>query len=376
MKKVCIFFVNYGPYHLARVQATYSLAKVHHFEVIGLELAREEVEYSWITNTSGFSFPLHTVVKNKVLQEVPMLKVLYDLFFILNDLQSDIIVISGYSRPAMILALGWCLWKKKISILLSETTEQDFDRKYVQEKIKSWVVKLYQAALVGGKHHKKYLIKLGMKPETIFTGYDVVDNLQFSPDKIRSLPCSVKYKYFLAINRFIPKKNLITLLKAYKLYIQAKAQNYWHLILCGDGELRSELEETIIDLKLSSTVYLTGFLQQEQLLPYFAHAQCFIHASTTEQWGLVVNEALAAGLPVIVSNRCGCFEDLVLEGINGFGFDPYNTEELANLMIKMSSGEVNLEAMRAASLNHIQNFTPEHFARGLKQAIDYALAHR
>jgi len=373
MKRICIFFVNYGPYHLARVQATYDLAQVCHYNIIGLELARNEVEYSWITETSELKFPLYSVIKDKVLQEIPQAKTLYKLTLVLNSLKPDVIAISGYSHPAMLLALGWCLWNKKIPILLSETTEQDFNRRYIQEKIKSWIAQLYKAALVGGKPHKQYLIKLGIKPEAIFMGYDVVDNFKFSPDQIRSLPCPVEYKYFLAINRFIPKKNLITLLRVYSVYVQTDTLNSWHLIISGDGELRSDLEKTIIDLKLSSRVHLTGFLQQEQLLPYFAHAQCFIHASTTEQWGLVVNEAMAAGLPVLVSNRCGCFQDLVLEGINGFGFDPHNPEELVNLMLKMSSSEVNLEAMGAASLKHIQNFTPEHFARGLKQAIDYAL---
>ena len=195
------------------------------------------------------------------------------------------------------------------------------------------------------------------------------------PIKPGLYPPPIPKPYFLSINRFVNKKNLPLLISAYYCYRQKCGSNAWDLVLCGEGELRPQLEELISQYQLGSHIHLPGFLQQQELLPYFAHAQCFIHASTTEQWGLVVNEAMAAGLPVLVSNRCGCFQDLVLEGINGFGFDPNNTEELANLMCKMSSGEVNLEAMGAASLKHIQNFTPEHFAKGLKQAIDYALAH-
>jgi glycosyltransferase involved in cell wall biosynthesis len=117
-------------------------------------------------------------------------------------------------------------------------------------------------------------------------------------------------------------------------------------------------------------------LQQDELLPYFAHAKCFIHASTTEQWGLVVNEAMAAGLPVIVSNRCGCFEDLVVTGVNGFGFNPENQEELTNLMSKMSSVDVDLESMGKASLQHIEKYSPDYFAQGLNSAIEYALNNR
>ena len=181
--------------------------------------------------------------------------------------------------------------------------------------------------------------------------------------------------YFLSSNRFIPKKNLFFLLSAYSAYRQIAGANAWDLVLCGDGNLRSQIEQHITQLKIKDFVHLPGFLQQDDLLPYFAHASCFIHASIQEQWGLVVNEAMASGLPVLVSNRCGCFEDLVIEGVNGFGFDPENLQQLADLMLKMSSGEIDLQKMGQAALEHIQKFSPDYFAQGLVQAVEYALAH-
>jgi 1,2-diacylglycerol 3-alpha-glucosyltransferase len=147
------------------------------------------------------------------------------------------------------------------------------------------------------------------------------------------------------------------------------------LIICGDGTLRPQIEQQVRELNLQDSIHLPGFLQENELLPYFAHASCFVHASTQEQWGLVVNEAMAAALPVLVSNCCGCYEDLIIEGVNGFGFDPHNSQQLTELMLKMSSGEIDLAVIGQATLEHIQNFSPEHFAQGLKQAIDYALAH-
>jgi glycosyltransferase involved in cell wall biosynthesis len=139
--------------------------------------------------------------------------------------------------------------------------------------------------------------------------------------------------------------------------------------------LRHQIEQQINDLDLTKFVHLPGFLQQEELLPYFAHANCFIHASIQEQWGLVVNEAMAAGLPVIVSNRCGCFEDLVIEGVNGFGFDPEDKQALTDLMLKMSSKEIDLVAMGEASLQHIQKYSPDYFAQGLMKALKYSLGN-
>jgi glycosyltransferase involved in cell wall biosynthesis len=137
--------------------------------------------------------------------------------------------------------------------------------------------------------------------------------------------------------------------------------------------LRVQLEQQITNQAIQDYVHLPGFLQQQELLPYFAHASCFIHASVQEQWGLVVNEAMASGLPVLVSNRCGCYEDLIIEGVNGFGFDPENVQQLTDLMLKISSEKIDLQTMGNAALEHIQQFSPDYFAQGLIQAVNYAL---
>jgi glycosyltransferase involved in cell wall biosynthesis len=114
-------------------------------------------------------------------------------------------------------------------------------------------------------------------------------------------------------------------------------------VLLGDGELRSSLESQVSRLGLQGSVLLPGFKQYPELPEYYARAGAFIHASTTEQWGLVVNEAMASGLPVLVSNRCGCARDLVQDGVNGFTFDPYNVEQMAELMVRVWTMESGAE---------------------------------
>jgi glycosyltransferase involved in cell wall biosynthesis len=258
---------------------------------------------------------------------------------------------------------------------MSESKEDDAPRSWWRERIKNWLIKPYKAALVGGQSHKRYLIKLGVPDEAIFLGYDVVGNDFLHPEKIKFIPTPLKKPYFLAINRFVPKKNLLFLISSYAAYRQIAGNKAWDIVLSGDGQQRPQIEQLIAELGLQDVVHLPGFLQQDELLPYFAHASCFIHASIQEQWGLVVNEAMAAGLPVLVSNRCGCFEDLVIEGVNGFGFDPENSQQLTDLMVKVSSGEIDVEKMGHAALEHIQNFSPDYFAQGLMQAVEYALSH-
>jgi glycosyltransferase involved in cell wall biosynthesis len=125
---------------------------------------------------------------------------------------------------------------------------------------------------------------------------------------------------------------------------------------------------------VQDSVLLPGFKQYPDLPAYYGLASAFVHASTTEQWGLVVNEAMASGLPVLVSNRCGCAPDLVQEGVNGFTFDPCNVEQLAQLMFKVSAFQLfSFSAFGDASRRIIGAWGPERFASGLKAAVDKAL---
>lgn len=366
---------NYGPYHLARIEGLVNRCKDKKWEIFGIELSRSEEEYPWQIKVDQLPCEIISLIHNFSLEKSKFSDLIGKLISVLNRTTPDAVAISGYARPSMLVALLWCLWNRKPAILLSETTEYDETRSWWKEKIKTLLVKKYKAALVGGQPQKRYLIKLGMPSECIFLGYDVVGNDIFHPNQIKSLSCPLDKPFFLAINRFVSKKNLAFLLFAYGNYRQIVGTKAWDLVLCGDGELRLEIEEQITNQGIQDYVHLPGFMQQDQLLPYFAHAKCFIHASIQEQWGLVVNEAMAAGLPVLVSNRCGCYEDLIIEGVNGFGFDPENSRQLTELMQKMSSGAIDLNKMGQAASEHIQEFSPDYFAQGLMQAVEYALSH-
>jgi glycosyltransferase involved in cell wall biosynthesis len=146
------------------------------------------------------------------------------------------------------------------------------------------------------------------------------------------------------------------------------------MVLLGDGPLRPALQSQIEAFKLQDHIQLPGFRQYPELPSYYALAGAFIHASTIEQWGLVVNEAMASGLPVIVSNRCGCARDLVKEGLNGFTFDPFNADALAQLMSRVARlDEEGKAKMGAESRRIIAEWGVKRFADGLESAVAKAL---
>jgi glycosyltransferase involved in cell wall biosynthesis len=255
------------------------------------------------------------------------------------------------------------------------------------------VVSSFSAGLAGGQLQREYLVTLGLPRNRIFTGYDVVDNDYFAQraNEVRGKKEELrrKYrlpeKYFLASARFVPKKNLPMLIRAYARYRQLADSREdgqrttdnrpWDLVLLGDGPRKADLCRLISDFRLHGHVHLPGFIQYRELPAYYALADAFVHASTTEQWGLVVNEAMATGLPVIVSNRCGCVPDLVAEGENGFTFNPESVEDLGKLMIDVSRlSDRRLKEMRAESRRIVAGFTPTHFAAATQRAIDVAKA--
>jgi 1,2-diacylglycerol 3-alpha-glucosyltransferase len=270
---------------------------------------------------------------------------------------------------------------------MSESAREDEHRTWWKEFIKRQIVDLYSAAHVGGRRHIEYLVELGMPRDRIFTGYDVVDNAYFErrafeirnsnppqADEIREKH-GLPENYFLASARFIEKKNLPRLIRAYAEYREKPeltGSAPWDLVLLGDGPLRETLNSQLSTLNLHANVHLPGFKAYNELPVYYAFAKAFVHASTTEQWGLVVNEAVASGLPVIVSDRCGCVPELV-QG-NGFTFDPFDEHELAERLLRLASlTDDERKRLGDVGCKIAANFGSDRFGEGLEQAAQLVI---
>ncbi|MEN3940959.1 glycosyltransferase [Prosthecobacter sp. SYSU 5D2] len=373
---VALLFDHFGPYHLARLRAAGGAADVR-----GIEFYRRSADYGWAV-AEGRAANVETLVLSAGRPAGWKGAFKTALEGALNELRPEVVVVPGWSAFESLWALKWCLANNVPAVVMSESCAHDERRSWLTEWVKGRVLGLFSAGLAGGRLHRDYLMRLGMAEEQIFLGYDAVDNEYFrtSAKKAKAggkMPLSMAdltAPYFLASARFITKKNLPLLLRAYARYREA-AGRPWSLVLLGDGPMRAELEALVVELKLEDCVLLPGFKQYEELPAYYAHARVFIHASTTEQWGLVVNEAMASGLPVLVSNRCGCAADLVRDGVNGYTFDPRDSEVLAQLMLRMSRlSDEELGRMGRAGEEIISQWGPERFAHGLLGAAEAATA--
>lgn len=378
--RVAVLFERLGPYHHARLNAAGKLLSVW-----GIEACAEETTYAWDKVEGSKFFQRRTLTSRRTDDPEWRRELHQAMWHALDDIQPQVVVVPGWASPDAFSSLAWCVARKVPAVVMTESTYWDEPRSAGKEWVKSRIVKLCAAGFAGGTPHAEYLARLGVPREKISLGYDIVDNDHFAnqADFVRGAAATnrklhgLPEKFFLASARFVEKKNLPGLIRAYGRYRdlaeQENRQDIWDLVLLGDGELKPQITALIAELGLTDEVYLPGFKQYHELPAYFGLAQVFVHASTTEQWGLVVNEAMASGLPVLVSNRCGCAQDLVMENANGFAFTPDHTEQLAQLMLKLSSSTFPLAEFGRESRRIIANWGPERFATGLRDAVNAAL---
>lgn len=377
--KIAVIFHRFGPYHLARMKAI-----ARRCSVLAIEEVARSSEYAWdvLTDTNE-SFRRVTLIQN---DELPIRRPAEEIARRIREVLSNhlptTIAVPGWSDPAALAALGWGLDNGVPCIVMSESTAFDEPRSIWKEWLKSRVVRLCAAGLAGGTPHAEYLHALGLPHSRSFTGYDAVDNDYFSfgakiareDQASERARLGVPEFYFLASARFVEQKNLPMLLKGFAAYYHSGGENAWKLVLLGDGPFRAELEELRRSLDLTDAVVIPGFKQYDVLPAYYGLAGAFVHASTREPWGLVVNEAMAAGLPVVVSNRCGCARDLIVNGKNGFVFNPFNPVELSEMMRRIAAASPEfLAALGAASQRIIETWSPAHFAENLLLAAEAAI---
>ena len=382
--RVAVLFQRFGPYHHARLNAAGRLLSVW-----GVEACAMEDTYAWDKVEGAQTFTRITLTDRDSGDRRWRQELHRKMWQALEEIKPQVVVIPGWSFADALSALWWCVQSNVPAVVMSESTAWDDKRHAGKEWVKRRLIKLNSAGLAGGTPHRDYLVQLGLMREQVFLGYDVVDNEYFRCEsgKARTDAASLRsrlglpVKYFLASARFVEKKNLFRLIQAFGRYRVLAGKSgvgnpeleNWSLVLLGDGPLKSDLQKFISELGLQASVQLPGFKQYDELPAYFGLASAFVHASTTEQWGLVVNEAMAAGLPVLVSNRCGCALDLVKDGVNGFTFDPGDTETLANLMFRLADGQFPIAEYGIASQRLVSTWGPERFATGLRDAVAVAL---
>lgn len=381
---LAISFTNCGPYHLARLRALSQALGAAGGRLIAYEIAGTERLYPWAREHGKEPFEWVTLFPNRTLETIPRSACSKAIREALQRDRPDIVAAVGYSRPESNALLRWAGRTGRPAILMSESQAIDHARVWWKEAVKRTRVRRFSSALVGGPPHRDYLVDLGMPRERIVLGYNAVDNERYarqaerarqSPEGREGLPRS---PYFLAVNRFTPEKNLARLVRAYAQYrTSTAAEGAWDLVLCGDGPGASEVDDAVRASGFADSIHRPGFLQADELSRWYAFASAFVHPSLLEPWGLVVNEAAACGLPLLVSDRAGCGATLVpeLPPTTGRRFNPLDVEALSSSlgwMASLASADRLALGQRARDL--VGQWGPERFAQGTLESMKIALS--
>lgn len=368
---IAVLFDMFGPYHLARLNG---LGVVE--PTVGIEINARCRTYDWERMETESRFKRRTLFNEDDSSQLTARQIISAVWAELDRARPDVVFVPGWISRGALAALRWSLSRGVPAVVMSESTRSDRKRVAWREIAKRRVVGLYGAGLVGGRPQRDYLVSLGMPIEHIALGYNVVDNAYFTAasaaartePKATRARIGVPSRFFLASARFIPIKNLLTLLDGYAAFRKRRPDSNCALVLLGDGGERSAIEAKRVALGLNDWVLLPGFKQYDELPSYYGLAEAFAHVSRIEPWGLVVNEAMASGLPVIVSSACGSATDLVKPGGNGFLIEHDDVAAIADAFAKLHDDPALSRRMATRSENIIADWGPERFAQGALEA--------
>jgi 1,2-diacylglycerol 3-alpha-glucosyltransferase len=290
----------------------------------------------------------------------------------LNKLRPRIVICGGYSYAASWEALLWARRHRVEFVLWSESTRQDArGRRSLVEWLKTYFLRRCDRFVVPGKASLDYLRLLTSPSANISTAPNAVDNSWFAVQAGNSRRHATEFRqtmklpsrFILFVGRLVPEKGVFDLLAAY-----AKLDNGLRsevgLVFAGDGSARTELERQATQIA-TGAVCFPGFAQREDLAKLYALAEFLVLPTHSEPWGLVVNEAMACGLPIIASNVAGCLADLVDDGWNGYAVPARDPEKLSAAIDSLARQPELRKQMSAHSLERIRNYSPEACADGL-----------
>ncbi len=234
--------------------------------------------------------------------------------------QPDQVIIIGFSLGTVKLWLR-SFWDKTPIIIWSGTTPTS-KHSFLRRMQRKLIMKRVSGYIAYGSKAKEYLVSMGSDPGKVYIAINTVDTTFFS-SKTSQLRQDLEEggdkKHLTYIGYLIPRKNVSRVLEVVKLL--AETRNDFILDLIGDGSDKEELERFVEENGMSSFVKFHGFKQKDELPFFLARSCCFLFQTDFDIWGLVLNEAMAAGVPCISSIHAGASHDLIIDGETGFVLD-------------------------------------------------------
>ena len=286
------------------------------------------------------------------------------VFRLLNSYEPDTVVISGWDHPTYWLAAYLARRHHKRLVLWSGSTAYESSwRRTLTLPFVRGLFRLVDCFVAYGSRSRDYLISLGAPRNKISISYNTTDLILYSRAvSLRRARQSALKKSFglsgkkvlLFYGQLIERKGILPLLQAFGTL--SARQTDLGLLVVGNGPLEPAVRNFIAEHPLSSSVKLFPYPGEKGIIKYFAASDLFILPSSEEVWGLVVNQALAAGLPVIATRQAGSTPDLIRHGINGLVIPDNSSGSITNGLSQILTQD--LQKMGTAATKSVRTFSP------------------
>jgi glycosyltransferase involved in cell wall biosynthesis len=299
------------------------------------------------------------------------------IYSLLAEAKPDVVIITGWQSLPLLQAL-WAAVRLGIPRIVRGDSNGLRLRPFLVRGLHRLLLSRFDAFLAVGMLNREFYSKYDIVDERIFSCPHFVDNNRFA-EQSRQEACERSalraawnipegHTCFLFAGKLEPKKRIMDLLRA--MDVARQRCPTIHLLVAGTGELMEEARQFAESRSLPVT--FAGFLNQSQITRAYAAADCLVLPSDYgETWGLVVNEAMACGLPAIVSDQVGCGPDLVEEGVTGGVFPCGNIDALALKLEAFASEPDRLVKMGDQARHRISNYSVDQAVQGTLQAIEF-----
>jgi glycosyltransferase involved in cell wall biosynthesis len=272
---------------------------------------------------------------------------------------ADAVILGGWNQPAFWEALAACRLRRVPVILWVESTRTD-ERSGRHEPVKRHLLRTIDAFLVPGAASREYLVHLGVGPERIAVAPNAVDPHIFGTAVRTRSDGPVR---LLAVGRLAREKGIDTLL-------QAADGLPVEIVLAGTGP-----EEPTLRRLAGRNVTFLGHVGRDALPEVYANADVLVMPSRSEPWGMALNEAALAGLPLVSTTVAGAARELIEESVNGFRVPPDDPIALRAALSRVIDDEQFRQAAGARSRELVSALTPAAWADSVSRLID-GLARR
>lgn len=285
------------------------------------------------------------------------------IFDKLNEINPDVVIGGSIVFFSGAIGLRWAKQHKKKFVMFDDGKPSDIKRNMVVQFVKDTLIKQADALWLPSADYDAEYPYVDVNT-IIFHGFNCIDNDQFKFKDKKTLD----HKTIVCVARLVPIKNIENLLRAWKII--EDSGSVYKLNIIGNGPLYDQLNQLVSTLNLKSVAFL-GAINNNDLPLHLYNADAFVLPSHSESWGLVVNEAMAAGLPVLLSNKINAGQALLQKGINGYSFNPNNVNDIAdNLLTFMALDADAKKQMSDNSLKIINTMNYQNMGQEFLTALD------